>query len=291
VLREALRRWRSREPIGVILLYHRVTRLEHDRWSIAVTPEHFAEHLEVLRHRSTIVSLSQLDGALREPRARGPFVVVTFDDGYADNLHEALPLLQRYDVPATMFVATDAVVTGREFWWDDLERAVGADNYDHTWRELRDCDASTRAVALDAARPGGRTSLAPRSTHRPLTRDELACLARDALIEIGGHTTSHSRLAALTLGDQRREIEEGRETLESIIGRRVESFAYPFGRPGDYTAETMRLVRDAGFLRACTNQAGHVDPSTDRFVLPRVYVRDGDGDAFAAALRANGVEI
>jgi peptidoglycan/xylan/chitin deacetylase (PgdA/CDA1 family) len=218
-------------------------------------------------------------------------VAVTFDDGYADNLYEALPVLQRHDVPATVFVASDAVVREREFWWDDLERLVAPAEYDTVWANLRDVEAQEREATLETMRFARGVDSVPRASCSPLTSDELACLARDVRIEIGAHTASHARLGALPGAAQRAEIESGRVALESIIGRRVESFAYPFGRVGDYTVETMHLVREAGFVRACINQAGVVDRSTDRFELPRVYVRDWNGDEFAAALREHGIRI
>jgi peptidoglycan/xylan/chitin deacetylase (PgdA/CDA1 family) len=218
-------------------------------------------------------------------------VFVTFDDGYADNLHEALPVLQRFDVPATMFVSTDAVVQAREFWWDDLERLVAPDEYDATWARLRDVEAPEREAVLDALRAAADVETTPRPDRRPLSPDELACLATDARIAIGAHTASHPRLSALTGAAQRVEIETGREALQSIVDRPIESFAYPFGRAGDYTAETMDLVRGAGFTLACSNQAGRVDRSTDRFALPRLYVRDWNGEEFAAALRDLGFRV
>ena len=291
MLRDAVDRWCSRRRGAVILLYHRVADLSNDRWSIAVTPEHFAEHMELLRRRSNVVPLARLDTALAAPNARSATVVVTFDDGYADNLHEALPVLQRHDVPATVFVASDAVARVREFWWDDLDRLVAPGEYDAVWARLRDVAAPDREATLETLRAAAGVDSVPRAAFRPLTPDELACLARDVRIEIGAHTASHARLGMLTAAASRAEIEAGKGALESMIGRRVESFAYPFGRPGDYTVETMHLVREAGFVRACVNQAGVVDRSTDRFVLPRLYVRDWNGDEFAAALKALGIRV
>jgi len=289
MLREAIARLRPRDPL--ILLYHRVTHLANDRWSIAVTPAHFAEQMEVLHRRATALPLSALGDSVTRPNARAAKVVVTFDDGYADNLHEALPILQRFDVPATVFVATDAVVRSREFWWDDLERLVAPSDYDAVWARLRDVGGREREGALDALRDAAGVDSAPRPDKRPLTPDELACLARGVRIAIGAHTASHARLAALTGAEQRADIETGLKAVESIIGRRIESFAYPFGRAGDYTAETMAIVREAGFTRACSNQAGRVDRSTDRYALPRLYVRDWNGDEFAAALNDSGLRV
>jgi peptidoglycan/xylan/chitin deacetylase (PgdA/CDA1 family) len=289
MLRETIARLRPRDPL--ILLYHRVTHLANDRWSIAVTPAHFAEQMEVLHRRATALPLSALGDSVTRPNARAARVVVTFDDGYADNLHEALPILQRFDVPATVFVATDAVVRSREFWWDDLERLVAPSDYDAVWARLRDVGGREREGALDALRDAAGVGSAPRPEKRPLTPDELACLARGVRIAIGAHTASHARLAALTGAEQRADIETGLKAAESIIGRRIESFAYPFGRAGDYTAETMAIVREAGFTRACSNQAGRVDRSTDRYALPRLYVRDWNGDEFAAALNDLGLRV
>ena len=291
MLHDAIARWRSRSRDALILLYHRVTRLPNDRWSIAVTPEHFAEHMELVRRRSNVVALAALDTMPEAPNARAMTIAVTFDDGYADNLYEALPVLQRHDVPATVFVSSDPVVRAREFWWDDLERLADPAEYRAVWTRLRDVGAQEREATLEMLRSSGVMESTPRPAYRALTPDELVCLARDVLIEIGAHTASHARLAALTRSAQRAEIEAGKLALESIIGRPVESFAYPFGRAADYTVETMQLVREAGFVRACINQAGVVDRSTDRFALPRLYVRDWNGDEFAAALRELGIRV
>lgn len=109
-------------PQVLILLYHRVARVDPDPWMLCVTPEHFAEHLDVLRRQGLAMSLKQLTRALHKGRIPRRAVVVTFDDGYADNLLTAAPLLQEYEVPATVFVATGYVGHEREFWWDELER-------------------------------------------------------------------------------------------------------------------------------------------------------------------------
>src|SRR5215212_5224770 len=108
----------------LILLYHRVAKLHSDLWSLAVTPEHFAEHLEVLRQYAHPIRLQHLPQALSDGNIPNRSVVVTFDDGYADNLHSAKPLLKRYDIPATFFLTTGYVGKEREFWWHELERLL-----------------------------------------------------------------------------------------------------------------------------------------------------------------------
>jgi peptidoglycan/xylan/chitin deacetylase (PgdA/CDA1 family) len=111
-------------PHALILMYHRVTRLESDPHLLAVTPENFASQLEVLRRRVSVIPLSDLAGRLQEGRVPRRTVVVTFDDGYADNLHEAKPLLERFEVPATVFVTAGHVGSDEEPWWDELDRIL-----------------------------------------------------------------------------------------------------------------------------------------------------------------------
>jgi len=112
----------EREPVGIVLLYHRVIALESDPWELCVSPEHFSQHLDVLRKHFFPVRLQELlqisRGSTREKR----YVALTLDDGYSDSLYNAQPLLERNDVPATVFVVTGALEQEQEFWWDELPR-------------------------------------------------------------------------------------------------------------------------------------------------------------------------
>ena len=106
-----------------ILLYHRIGCVKSDPWALSVSPANFAEHLEVIRRIACPVSLTNLVQAFGE-ETQVPRAVITFDDGYADNLHEALPILERFEVPATFFVPSAAIGSPAEFWWDALERVL-----------------------------------------------------------------------------------------------------------------------------------------------------------------------
>lgn len=103
-------------------MYHRVAELEVDPWALCVTARHFAEHLEILQKETQPISLKQLVRAHLEGKIPDRAVAVTFDDGYADNLYSAKPLLEKYSIPATVFVASGYVGHQHEFWWDELER-------------------------------------------------------------------------------------------------------------------------------------------------------------------------
>lgn len=109
---------------AVILLYHRVAELRPDPQLLCVTRSHFAEHLEHLRRHYRPVSLPALGQALVSGEVPHKAVVVTLDDGYADNLLNAKPLLEHYHVPATVFVTTGRVKRGGESPSDVLERCL-----------------------------------------------------------------------------------------------------------------------------------------------------------------------
>jgi peptidoglycan/xylan/chitin deacetylase (PgdA/CDA1 family) len=260
-------------------------------------------------------------------------VVVTFDDGYADNLHRAKPLLKRYDIPATFFLPTGYVGREREFWWDELDRLLlqpgtlpktlhlsvngstyqwelgEAANYSEDdfqrnrhwrawedapssrhflynslWELLRTLTKGERQTILDDLLAWAGTEPTVRPTHCSLSLEEVLALAQGELIEVGAHTVTHPALSALPALSQRDEILESKARLEEVLGSPVTSFAYPYGKQRDYTAETVSIIREAGFACACSNFTGVVGRSTDQFQLPRVHVQDWNGEEFAGRL-------
>jgi peptidoglycan/xylan/chitin deacetylase (PgdA/CDA1 family) len=113
----------ARSP-GIILAYHRVTNLATDPQMLAVTPANFAEQLAILREHFNLITLREMTQRLATGQPIAGCVALTFDDGYADNLYEAKPLLERHLVPATVFIASNHIGASAEFWWDELERLL-----------------------------------------------------------------------------------------------------------------------------------------------------------------------
>jgi peptidoglycan/xylan/chitin deacetylase (PgdA/CDA1 family) len=326
-LKRAARRTANRwTPGALILLYHRVTRLETDPQWLTVPPATFDEQLDMLRRNWPVMPLTKLVAALRENALPKRSVVVTFDDGYADNLHEAKPLLEKHALPATVFVSSGFVGRREEFFWDELDRlllhsptlperlewpglagwsfgssrcenrpvwnVLHADSPDARHEAYRmlcpifaHADPETRRRWLDGLRAWAGTTPDGRESHRTVTPDELQRLAAGNLIEIGAHTVHHPRLASLPLDAQRREMRDGKLALESIIDRPVTTFSYPFGGPGDYTADTARLAGENGFTAACANFGGSVRRGADPFQLNRVLVRDWPADELDRRIR------
>ena len=157
--------------------------------------------------------------------------------------------------------------------------------YRSIWQLMHPLPESEQQSILAQLRACLCAEPAGRPTHRSLAPGEVAALAAGDLIDIGAHTVTHPSLARLPLTQQREEITHSKQALEAILGRPVLSFAYPFGTRTDYTAQTVTLVREAGFACACSDFQGLVERHTDRFQLPRMSVHDWDGDEFARRLQ------
>lgn len=254
------------------LMYHRVNTLRPDPWTICVSPRHFEEHLQVIRGLSADVA-------------------ITFDDGYADNFQNAQPLLEKYETPATVFVTSGLVGSSYEMWWDELERKYlrdtpakwdwddadpddGATSYRREFRRYRE-----EPFAIFDVQPKARPD------RRMMMSQEVAQLARGGLITIGAHTVTHPVLSRLPPESQYEEIARSKQTLEEVTGMEVRLFAYPNGGKQDYTEETVRLVRSAGFHGAYAAWDAPLTEPVDQFQMPRVMVRDWNGDVFASVLR------
>src|SRR5512140_1328532 len=106
-------------PEGLILVYHRVAPSRTDPFGLCVSAERFDAQLRLLRRHANPLPLAELVARARRGTLPPRSVALTFDDGFPDTLEDALPLLQRHDVPATVFVST-GLSTRREYWWEEL---------------------------------------------------------------------------------------------------------------------------------------------------------------------------
>lgn len=330
--------------LPLILLYHSISDPSRDPWGVRVSPSRFAEHMRILKERCTPMRLRDLDVALQSGDLPPRTVVVTFDDGYVDNLLTAKPAMERLGVPGTVFVASGYVGSDQEYWWDDLDRLLlqrgrlprevslsigeqrmhwqlGSDAWlhwarwrwqqrqrfyayehedakiaMHTPRQRMYCDlwsamraapsVAARENALRELRRACKPVLKPRPSCRCCTQAQLRDLAAGGLIEIGAHSVHHPSLGHLGIDEQRREIFESKQSLESIVQQPIEGFAYPFGEHVDFSAETIRLLQQAGYRRACINSNPRTPAtrSVDRYQYPRHIVGDWDGARFIAKL-------
>ena len=109
---------------ALVLMYHRVGNLTNDPWQLAVSPENFEQQLRVLKETCNLISVGQLIEQIGKKSIAPKSVCLTFDDGYRDNYFAAKPLLEKYDCPATFFIATHYISRQQPFWWDELEQVI-----------------------------------------------------------------------------------------------------------------------------------------------------------------------
>ena len=247
--------------------------------------------------------VAPLDDLRRRPGDK-PVVAVTFDDGYRDVATAARPILERHDCPATVFLATGAIGSDQEFWWDRLTRIVletpiVADlevrlgDGDQVWRlgrhttrvelerahlevwtALRPLGEAARSAKLQELASLFGAETAGRPSHRIMSAEDVRSLAGGP-IAVGAHTVSHPSLPDLDADAQRREINDSRRQCEALTGTAPTSFAYPFG---DYNETAVAMVREAGFARAVTVEPGVVGRKADPLRLPRLAVGDWDAE-------------
>jgi peptidoglycan/xylan/chitin deacetylase (PgdA/CDA1 family) len=324
-LRRAARHFVGRDR-PIILMYHRVARLAHDPWQLAVSPDRFAEQIEALVQCRHVVPLPWLVARLAQGRVPRKVAVVTFDDGYADVLGEARPVLERHTCPATVFLVTGAIGDNCGFWWDELTRLVfeppslpleleieiagrphgwrtggrlaNAANdgvrdglvvtreqlHNELWRLLRPLDLESRSDLLLGLSAWAGVGVETKSMHRPLSAEEVHRLVAPGFIDIGAHTVTHPQLSLLDDAGQRAEIEGSRRACEELVGRPIDTFAYPFG---DFDDSAAASVHDCGLACACTAQGGAVARQIDPMRLPRFGVGNWRGDDLARRLTAH----
>jgi len=294
--------------MSIVLMYHRVTETDLDPHTLAVSPSHFLEHLSVLRKVASPRCLLEVVDNWSDINDD---VAVTFDDGYADNLFEAVPALETEEIPATIFIST-GMLDRDAFWIDRLSRYLLTDQ---EYPDMVTLELGDRQVRIDIRTPEDRQAahrhlhLLMRSLHpsviettlyelsdllsvdsslspsdRPLSTQEAIQLVSHPLIGLGGHTVYHPYMSSLKLAEQHWEIETCKESLHAIGVSGKIAFAYPFGDRMSYTFNTRRLLRRTGWHHAVI-----AEPRQGlwfrRYAVPRYFVGDWDGEEFERRLR------
>lgn len=268
-----------------ILMYHRV---HPEPYELCISPAQFEAQMRFLREAFQPVSLTRLVWHLKKGESLPDrAVVVTFDDGYLDNYTHALPLLLAYGIPATFFVASGHIEETRSFWWDRIRRGLRSEaEVIAAWpaiaSALRDQPRSeqiqrvTEALKLlPSAEAAELIPLIARpaqpSQRETMTWSELGAM-QAAGMEIGSHTVTHPILARQPFEEASWEILHSKRVLEDRLGSSVLHFSYPNGRPCDFSAQLVSVLKAAGYESACATVEGPVNRHSDRFALPRIGI-------------------
>jgi peptidoglycan/xylan/chitin deacetylase (PgdA/CDA1 family) len=291
----------------LILCYHRVAEGVEDPFYLCVSPGNFAAHLEEMSRAREPSTLADVAVPSRRPR-----VVVTFDDGYRDNLTNALPIAESKGVPITVFVTSGILGNHNGLWWDrlgtllrsrppqvnEIDLPISGRNVrlplgssgiradlDSVRRHLLPLRVTEIERALDAVSEQWQVGSASPPDAETLNLEELLQLAASDTVTIGAHTVDHVRLGGRPAREQQDTISGSKTELEQSIGRAVSHFAYPFGRGDDFDDRSVDAVRSAAFDTACTAIPGTARSSTDPYRLPRRMVMDWGRLRFRAQMQ------
>jgi peptidoglycan/xylan/chitin deacetylase (PgdA/CDA1 family) len=305
-------------------MYHRIATPDVDPWGLSVSPERFAAHVQALRAHRTMLSMDAFVARLISRDLPHDAVALTFDDGYSDNLCQAKPILEAAGVPATVFLTTGRIGMAKEFWWDELARMVLAraepvsgnvmvdandlqidlppidlateprvnwrawdtpvtareTTYQRLWQALQSSTPDCRETAMvELRRLFGATH--PNPEDLPMCVADIRGLVSNR-ISVGAHGCTHQRLTSMPPAARIEEIQRSRVEAEALSGLPVTGFTYPHG---DRDAETIDMVRQAGYRWACSTCEATVDPlCANLHDLPRLAVSDWRANRLLARL-------
>jgi len=247
---------------------------------------------KIIKAVSNVYNVISLDEAVKRMCTRtlpSRAACITFDDGYQDNLRNALPILNKYDVPATVFVATE-FMHGGMMWNDVVYECVrffdGAISLETLGQKLIVPTATTEKLSLlssfipeikhldQAFRQEIVDELVSKTAFKMspkmMSKCEVIQLSRSRGMAIGAHTRTHPILAMVGIDCARDEIKGSKEDLQALLGQEVTLFAYPNGKPGeDYLPEHVAVVKEAGFKAAVSTVDSIACQTDSSYELPR----------------------
>ncbi|WP_208988447.1 polysaccharide deacetylase family protein [Labrenzia sp. VG12] len=265
---------------------------------LEISPEFLRAAVERIRANGyEIISMDEAVDLLKSGYGHRRYAVLTFDDGYRDNLDVAYPVLKELEAPFTIFVTTGLVDRTSELWWVALERIIAANEEVvftqagaagglscRSAAEKNSCferimDYLTLEVGereqrmiIRALADRYNLDLKALADELVMTWDELRSLADDDLVTIGAHTHDHFAMARMETQEARADVQKGVVRLEQELGRRPKHFAYPYGKVYAVGQRDADIARDIGFSSSVTTLPGVLQSvnARDPMMLPRV---------------------
>ena len=299
--------WRLPPPAAVVLCYHGICEDgDYASW-LRVKRRAFAAQLRRFKEIGHFLRPDEL----LEPASWHPDklnVLLTFDDGYANNHALAFPLLQELDIPALFFVSTWHLSSGESFWFDRVIGAVqenrlidlnlqplGLKHYrlrpednSRRWDDIQSILEDFKNIG-NASHPTVQAALehldvgwnipVRNDAYRPLDAGQIVDMHNSGLCFFGSHSHCHEILTLLGAEELRHNLAVSRQVLETLLGVPVEHISYP---NGNVDARVREACRETGYRFGYSTSPGEVLPDSDFLHIPRFLV--GGYDSIEALL-------
>jgi peptidoglycan/xylan/chitin deacetylase (PgdA/CDA1 family) len=274
-------------------MYHRFT---NKGLIIGVTKETFEWQLNVIKNFFETERLSKYLTEESSKNNKKPTVIITVDDAYEDFYAIAYPLLSKYQIPATIFVATNYVNNRHWFWWDKIKFVIEEANLNEAvfsyndavfiiktstdsekyaaWNMLSDyclkIATSDQDTFIDALASFLNVLIpdTPIDEYKQMTWESIIEVSKNG-VEIGSHTNNHIILTNLDRDQARREIELSKTILKEKTGFEIHTFSYPNGQQENYNLDLIAMVKKSGYIGAVVAHDGIFD-SNKKYAIPRI---------------------
>lgn len=306
----AVDRHRLREK-AFVLMYHRVLR-PYDLSGLYIQPgmyvtaESFEKQMVFLKKRYRFLFLEDLIGKIKKGDDIGGCCAITFDDGWRDNFLNAFPILKKYQIPATIFLATSFIGTNRLFWPEEVvsyldgkswltevlkdsppcvakfrrqiekSRSEGRETFlNQVIEVLKKYLPEEREAILESFRKKGRAQdILPQM----MTWEDAGAMGDSGLVAFGAHTVGHEILDQLCCVDARNEILRSREEIRRRLGGEASIFAYP---NGNFNETVKRILQEGDFVGAVTTKKGFLSRDTPLLEIPRIGIHEDISDTIS----------
>lgn len=283
-----------------VLMYHGIAADDDEihSWTL-VKKADFENQIIFLKKYFDIIPIGELDkDDINEKDNGKPKLIITFDDGLKNQLTKALPLLKKYNVPATIYISTDAVQKSKMFWWDNIIESIleqkiekidlykyglKSYNFNHhhsserIWIEIKklledmkNFQPNDRQKIIDWLTENVfDNTITTNSPFKVLTPMEVLTISKSNLITIGSHTHCHNILTQIPYESVEETIKKSKDLLKKWTGKHTMHFSYP---NGNYNNMIVEIVRKQDFETAVTTENGRWKNGNDAFTINRVGI-------------------
>lgn len=303
------------EDTVTVLMYHGIIKDSEKMhaWTLVKASE-FEKQLNFLKTHFEIITPDDLIAVSKNQirQEKKPKVIITFDDGLCNNFSVALPLLEKYSIPATIYISTEAVQKNELFWWDKIIETVFKDRIEtinlskyslgvfkfnyysspaYFWGDIQKLldviKTLSPEIRQQVLREITQSNAFENSSLKPLTPAEVTVLAESDLITIGSHTHCHSILTQISSQKAKNSIQTSIRLLNEWTGKEINHFAYP---NGNFNSDVLKVVKDCGMKTAVTIKRGRWQKGNSLFEINRVGIGGYDNIHYYKSNLSGGVD-